>query len=71
MADLLGGASGLLVCVATRGRKPIDWACIDPGVVALVAELRGHGANSVFSQNMAKLSVAKALGTLAMDLERS
>jgi len=45
--------------------------CIDPGVVSQVAELRGHGANSVFSQNMAKLSVAKALGTLAMDLERS
>src|ERR1035437_6314596 len=28
-------------------------------------------ANSVFAQNMAKLNVAKALGTLAMDQERS
>jgi len=44
---------------------------IGPGVVSPVAELRAHGANSVFSQNMAKLRVAKALGTLAMDLERS
>jgi len=44
---------------------------IDPGVVSLVAEMRGHDTNSIFSQKMAKLSVAKALGTLAMDLERS
>jgi hypothetical protein len=65
MADPPGGASG-------KGKEADKRVTsIDPGVVALVAELRGHGANSVFSQNMAKLSVAKALGTLAMDLERS
>ena len=72
-----------VVRASGRGSHVFDWSIaqgknaarlvtrIDPGVVSLVAELRGHGANSVFSQNMAKLSVAKALGTLAMDLERS
>jgi hypothetical protein len=37
MADLPGGASGLLA------RKPTSrWTCIDPGVVSLVVGLRGH-----------------------------
>jgi hypothetical protein len=71
MVAVPGGASGML-CRDYKGKKADRLVTrIDPGVVSLVAELRGHGANSVFSQNMAKLSVAKALGTLAMDLERS
>jgi hypothetical protein len=42
MADLPGGASGLLV----RGYKGKEAdrkvTCSDPGVVSLIAELRGH-----------------------------
>jgi hypothetical protein len=71
MADIPGGASGLLCRDYKRKKADKLVTRIAPGVVSVVAELRAHGANSVFSQNMAKLSVAKALGTLGMGLERS
>jgi hypothetical protein len=42
MADLPGGASGLL-CRDYKGREADKLVTrIDPGVVSLVAELRGH-----------------------------
>jgi hypothetical protein len=42
MADIPGGAGGMLVRDCRR--KKADWRVlrIDPGVVALVVELRGH-----------------------------
>jgi hypothetical protein len=42
MADLPGGASGLLVRDSKGKEADRKVTCSDPGVVWLVAELRGH-----------------------------
>jgi hypothetical protein len=42
MADLSGGASGLLVRDNKGKEATAEAYRIDPGVVSLVAELRGH-----------------------------
>jgi hypothetical protein len=47
MADVPGGASGLLVRDYKGKEADVLVTRIDPGVVALVAELRGHGRQAV------------------------
>jgi hypothetical protein len=63
MADLPGGASGLL-CRDYKGRNAARLVTrIDPGVVSLVAELRGHERRAVeeLEQWMTRAEEAKPL----------
>jgi hypothetical protein len=71
MADLPGGASGMLVRDSKGKEADRLVTRIDPGVVSLVADLRTRCQQRLLAEHGETQVVAKALGTLAMDLERS